>query len=1495
MDAKVGAALVVGGGIAGIQASLDLANAGIKVYLLENSAAIGGRMAQLDKTFPTNDCAMCIVSPKLVETGRHLNIEILTDSELLELAGEPGRFTARVRRRPRYVDTAKCTGCADCVAVCPIGLPNEFNAGLDERRAIYRPYPQAVPNSFLVTKRGTSPCKAACPAETSAQGYVALIREGRYAEALEVVREHNPFPASVGRVCTHPCESACSRAKVDSAVAICALKRFVADWVHAHGTDRTKAPAGDGITGRPAARIAVVGAGPAGLSCASSLARMGYGVTVYESLPAAGGMMRVGIPAYRLPREVLQREIDAIAAEGVEIRLNTPVRDMDALFGEGYRAVFLAIGAHDPQRLGIAGEDSQGVYHGIDFLRSVNLASGTAGLPPVGERVVVVGGGNTAIDAARTALRLGARTVTILYRRSRAEMPANSWEVEEAEAEGVRLELLAAPVAAETRDGRVASVRCQRMELGEPDASGRRRPVPVAGSEFTIEADTLIAAVAQTPASGTITAAQPFAVSGQGAFVVDPLSMATNRPGVFAGGDARRGPAIVIEAIADGRRAALAIDRYLRGVEPLAEKEDEPVVADLDQAEVNRIVASGRVSLAGRAAVPMADPGSRSRDFGEVENVLTEEAARDEAARCLACGVCSECQLCVSVCKAGAIDHCQSSREEELLVGSVVLAPGFALYDPALSPELGYGRYPNVVTSMEYERMLSASGPFGGHVTRPSDHAEPKRIAFLQCVGSRNKDHGYCSSVCCMYAIKEAVITREHLPAARSTVFYTDIRAQGKDFDIYYERARNDYGVRFIRSQLSRIAERPGSRDLLVAYIDSEGKPREEEFDLVVLSVGMQPAPEALALAGRLGLSLTADGFCRSEAFAPLATSREGVFACGVFQGPKDIPETVVQAGAAAEAASAFLAEARGTLTRTKEYPPERAVTGQPPRIGVFVCHCGINIGGVVDVPAVKEYARDLPGVVYVDENLYTCSQDTQEKIKAAIDEHGLNRVVVASCSPRTHEPLFQETIREAGLNKYLFEMANIRDQCSWVHMQLPREATAKAKELLRMMVAKTRLIQSLAEPTMAITKRALVIGGGLAGMKTALGLARQGFASALVESEATLGGNLRHISRTLAGEDVQELLARTVREVLARPEITVYTGARLKSIDGYLGNFKSLIALDGREVEYEHGVVIVAVGAEESRPDEYLLGKDPRVVTQGEFEQLLANSPDEVKQYRSVAMIQCVGSRTPAHPNCSRICCSVAVKNALRFESLAPDSEITVLYRDIRTYGFMEHSYKAAREKGVRFVPYSPEAKPRLTVQGGKLTLTVRDILVGEETTLAPDLVVLSSAILPRDNTALAKMLKVPLTADGFFLEAHMKLRPVDFATDGVFLAGMAHFPKTIDETIAQAGAAVARATAVIAKGEIGILPTISEVNREKCVGCGLCESLCPFNAIRVVETDRGKKSETIAASCKGCGICSASCPQAAVTIRHFTDEELCAQIEALQDFPGAGAGGVQ
>jgi heterodisulfide reductase subunit A-like polyferredoxin len=877
----------------------------------------------------------------------------------------------------------------------------------------------------------------------------------------------------------------------------------------------------------------------------------------------------------------------------------------------------------------------------------------------------------------------------------------------------------------------------------------------------------------------------------------------------------------------------------------------------------------------------------RRNTFSEVKKGFNEEQAKREALRCLNCGLCSECLQCVALCKAGAINHQMGEEIVKFRVGSIILSPGFDEFDANRLAAYGYGRYANVITSIQFERILSASGPFQGNLMRPSDRKAPQKVAWIQCAGSRDMSgeggNEYCSSVCCMYSIKEAVIAKEHHHEVEPTIFYMDIRAHGKDFDAYYERAKKEYGVRFIRSMISRVAEKPKTKNLGITYIDSEGKVKEEEFDLVVLSVGLTPSQGAKELAQRLNLKLDDYGFCKTEEFSPLQTSQPGVYVCGAFQGPKDIPETVAQASAAVTSASTLLSVVRGTLTKKKDYPEEIDVRGQEPRVGVFVCHCGINIGGVVNVPEVKEYAKTLDGVAYVEENLYTCSQDTQEKIKKAIRENQLNRVVVASCSPRTHEPMFQETIREMGLNKYLFEMTNIRDQCSWVHMHQPIEATQKAKELLRMTIAKARLLQPLKEPVVEVTKKGLVIGGGLSGMKAALALAHQGFDCALIEKEAELGGNLRHIYSTIDGNDPQELLLRTASEVIENPHIQVFTKSELKSLNGYVGNFKSIVSTDGSEKEYDHGVVIVAVGAKESTPTEYLYGQDSRVITQKELEERIAHHWDEVNRSRHIVMIQCVGSRTLERPNCSRICCSVTVKNALKIKEKNPDMKITVLYRDIRTYGLMERYYTQVRNQGVEFIQYDLDSKPDLRTEEGLLNLKVKDRILGEEVTLKPDLVVLASAIVPYENEALAKMLKVPLTADGFFLEAHMKLRPVDFATDGIFLAGLAHFPKSISESISQADAAVARATAAIAKGYVSVLPTISEVDQTRCVGCGLCELLCPFSAIRVVETGKGSKAETIAASCKGCGVCASSCTQKAVTVHHFTDEQLTAQIEAL------------
>jgi len=851
---------------------------------------------------------------------------------------------------------------------------------------------------------------------------------------------------------------------------------------------------------------------------------------------------------------------------------------------------------------------------------------------------------------------------------------------------------------------------------------------------------------------------------------------------------------------------------------------------------------------------------------------------------------CIGCGLCERVCLAKAVDYGETQQVEKIEVGSVILSPGYDEFDARLRPEFGYGVLPNVVTSIEFERLLSATGPHRGHLLRPSDGTIPERIAFIQCVGSRdtNCGNGYCSSVCCMYAMKEAIIAKEHVHFVKPSIFFMDIRAYGKGFDAYYENAKTKYGIRFIRCMVSKVREVFKTKNLLVTYLNEEGKFVEEEFELVVLSVGMVPSKETVDMAKRIGIELDDHGFCRTSSFEPTSTSRPGVYVCGAFQEPKDIPETVAQASAAAAEASSLLAEGRGTLVKEKEYAPEKNVNYQGPRIGAFICHCGINIGGIVDVPAVVEYARTLPYVAYAEANLYTCSQDTQDHMKKVIEENQLNRVVVASCTPRTHEPLFQDTIREAGLNRYLFEMTNIRDQCSWVHMQQPKEATEKAKDLVRMAVAKAFLLEPLQTQMVGVVQKALVIGGGLTGITAAKKIAEAGYEVYLVEREPQLGGQAKAIHFTLEGDDVQSHLKRAIEKVEKDPRIHLMTQTAIENVDGFVGNFKTRVR-NGNEVkEIDHGIIVVATGAEEYRPKEFLYGQDRRVITQKELEERMSLHPDSLKSLKNVVMIQCIGSRNDERPYCSRICCSEAIKNALRLKSLDPGINIYILYRDIRTYGFKEDYYEKARKAGAIFIRYEPEREPRLERQGEDLQVVVREPILQEELTIQTDLLVLSTGITPSpDNERLSKMLKVPLNQDGYFLEAHMKLRPVDFATEGIFLAGLAHSPKSIEESISQANAAVSRALTYLSKKELETVGTISEVDERKCIGCGLCESVCPYKAIEIL-TKRTMVGEKQVAQinkvlCKGCGACTASCRSGSIDLKGFTNAEVVAQITEL------------
>ena len=1468
---KVGAVMVVGSGIAGIQSSLDLANSGMKVYLVENDISIGGVMAQLDKTFPTNDCSACILSPKLVEVGRHPNVEILTNRTVKSVDGEAGRFEVTLKKAPRFVDISKCTGCGDCANVCPVTVSNAFNEGLDERKAIYRNFPQAIPSAFAIEKIGTAPCKAACPTHISVQGYVALIGEGKYKEALKLIKQENPFPAVCGRVCNHPCEAACKRGEVDEPVSIMYLKRFVADL---DLNDETKfVPE---IKEKRDKKVAVIGGGPAGLTAAYYLAVEGYQVTVFEALPVGGGWLSVGIPEYRLPKDIVNAEIKIIEDLGVEIRLNTKV-GTDISFDDikkDFDAIFLGVGTHVSSKLNVPGEELEGVVHGIDFLKRVNLGEKVF----LGNRVAVVGGGNVAMDAVRTALRTGSKEAFILYRRTRAEMPASPEEIEEAIQEGIKMEFLAAPVKVIGSNGKVTGIECIRMELGEPDESGRRRPVPIKGSEFTLDVDAIIPAIGQKADFSFVPEGSDISVNKWNTFDVDNVTFATSSEGIFAGGDDVTGPATAVEAINAGKEAAKSIDRYLRGEDIALGRARNWKEGIADKGDVSSVQKESRPKL------HELDPDERKTHFKEVIDVYTEEEAVREAKRCLSCGVCSECYQCVDVCVAGAIDHEMFAEEETIQVGSVIVAPGTELFHASLRGEYGFGIYDNVVTSIQFERILSASGPYFGHVQRLSDGQKPKKIAWIQCVGSRDVNCGnsWCSSVCCMYATKQAIIGKEHAKELEPTIFYMDIRAYGKDFDRFVDRAKNEYGVRYIRSMPSSVKELQQTKNLLLTYVQEDGTLIDEEFDMVVLSVGLMPPKEAVTLAESLGIKLESHGFCETALDNPVQTSREGVFVCGVFGGPKDIPETVMEASSAAACAGGLLAAQRGSMITEAELPLEKDLRGVGPRIGVFVCHCGINIGGVVDVPSVVEYAKTLPNVVYAEDNLFTCSQDTAVKMGEVIKEQNLTRVVVASCSPRTHEGLFQENCEKAGLNRYLFEMANIRDQDSWVHMNEPEAATVKAKDLVRMSVAKAEFLKPLKPGQLSVNKAALIIGGGLAGITAALSLADQGFESHLVEKEAELGGNYSKLYYTLEGMDTVQHLAGLLDRVEKNDLIHVYTGAEIKNLDGFIGNYTTTVEAGGTENQFEHGVVIVATGAYENKTTEYLYGQHESVVTQRELEELIHNKDAKVAKAKSVIMIQCVGSRCEERPYCSRYCCSEAIKNALRLKEADPTTDVTILYRDIRTYGLKEDYYKKAREANVKFVRYEENIKPDVTGNGSKVKVSAFDYILNETVEMEADILALSVGVVGNpENHAISNMLKLSVNQDGFFLEAHVKLRPVDFATDGVFMCGMAHSPKMSDETISQANAAVSRACTILTKDFIEAEGKTAFVNKDRCMACGLCEENCPFGAI---EVDMNEGCAVVnAVLCKGCGVCTASCRMNAVDINGFNNEEILAQIAAL------------
>lgn len=1503
----IGAAMVIGGGIAGMQASLDLAEQGFKVYLVEKDSAIGGKMAQLDKTFPTNDCAMCTISPKLVETGRHPNIQVMTNSEVLQVKGSAGDFQVKVLHKPRYVDVSRCVACGDCSKVCPVIVPDRYNEGLNKRRAIYKLYPQAVPNAFAIEKRGIAPCRDACPAGQRAQGYIALIREGRWHDAMRVIKMDNPFPGICGRICNHRCESACNRGLVDEPINIRALKRFVTDKVYAE--PRQPVEPVPKIFDK---RVAIIGAGPCGLTAAQDLARAGYPVTVFEAMPVAGGMLRLGVPEYRLPTHIIEREIQDIIDLGIDLRLNHRVDNLDDLFAQGFDAVLIAVGAHEGIRLPIPGADLDGVLVNTHFLRDVRLGKyrpdGTsqADVPPLGKRVLVLGGGNVAIDCARSAVRLG-REVHMACLETHDSMPAHPWEVAAAEAEGVIIhdgrsfeQILG------DENGHVRGVECMHVASFHFDENGRLHVEKVPDSKHVIPCDTVIFSVGQRAGLAFIPDDAGVGITARQTIAINPNTLAATRPGVFAAGDSVSGTAFVIEAVASGHKAAESIIRYLRD-EPLepAPKPELPVV-HLTQPEIETRLQNGEIRIQKRVPMPELPVEDRIHNFVEVEGGYDDESAQAEAARCLACGVCSECMSCVFACGRDAINHNETERMEEIHVGAIILAPGYQIYNAHLSQEFGLGRYPNVLTSLQYERMLSASGPTKGSILRPSDGKPARRIAFLQCVGSRDQSHDYCSSVCCMYAAKEAIMTIEHARAeAREgngngqvscQVFFMDTRAFSKGYEEYYRRAEKKYGVRYTRCRLSDVKQDPKTHNLRVRYYTSyEDKHElsEEEFDLVVLSVGMEISEAVKDLGKRLGIELDDYGFCHTTLFTPVQTSRPGIYVAGPFREPKDIPETVIEASAAAANAAQLLAPSRFTLAIRQDYPPERDVRNESPRIGVFVCHCGSNIGGYLDVPGVAEYARTLPGVVHAEDNLYTCSQDTIAHIIEQVKALNLNRVVVASCTPLTHEPLFQDAIRHAGLNPHLFEMANIRNQCSWVHSSDWEGATEKAKQLTRMAVARAARLDPLQVNEVPVNQAALVIGGGAAGMTAALSLAEQGFFVHLVERQDKLGGNLRHLryfaslDEKEGGSSPQEYLAKTVAQVLHHPLIRVYLNTEVESTSGFKGNFTTRLKQNGQTIQVQHGATIVATGGVEYKGSEYGYGQEEHILTQLEFESMLAqNENDHLPN--SVVMIQCVG---PAERFCARICCTTALKNALKLKQLNPKAQVTILYRDIRTYGFKERLYTEARKQGVRFVHYEFDHKPEVLLPTPEHGMQVRfwEPVLKRQVTLETEYIVLSTPVVPPpDMQAFASRLKISTDMDGFFLEAHVKLRPVDFAADGIFMAGMAHYPKLLDESIAQALAAASRAASLLSQEKMLTNARVAVVDPSKCVGCLTCVRICPYEVPKVVSQYTGVGAIQGAAyiepaTCHGCGTCVAECPARAIQLMHYTDAQIVSKIDAL------------
>jgi len=849
-----------------------------------------------------------------------------------------------------------------------------------------------------------------------------------------------------------------------------------------------------------------------------------------------------------------------------------------------------------------------------------------------------------------------------------------------------------------------------------------------------------------------------------------------------------------------------------------------------------------------------------------------------------------KCDICRSVCQADAIDFKQTVQETEVKVGAIILSSGMTPFDPSVKDEYAYPTMQNVVTSMDYERLLSSTGPYGGRVLRASDKKHPKNVAWIQCVGSRRVtegDNSYCSGICCTYTQKQVILTKEHDVDARCTIFHNDIRSFGKDFERYYQRAEQLDGIRFIRSYPSIAEENPETKNVVVRYATSDQGVKEEEFDMVVLSIGLNPPEGYKELSEKFGIALNSHGFNKTIDSNPMLTNQPGIFVSGAFQGPTDIPESVFSASGAGSQTGELLDYRRGKLARERVYPEERDVSNEEPKIGVFVCHCGANISSIVNVPNTVEYALTLPNVVYATEQIFSCANNSAKEIADLALEKGLNRVVIAACSPRTLEPLFRDTLREAGLNQYYLDMANIREHCSWVHAKQKEEATQKAQDIVRMSVARASYLEPLKEFDLPVNKAALVVGGGIAGMTCALSIAGQGHEVQLVEKDKELGGVARRLHTTIEGLDVQAHLDDVIRRVYNNPLIHVSHEATIKDVSGYLGNFTTNVETEGRIKQIKHGATVLAIGAQEYQPTEYLYGQNDQVFTHLELGEEIARGNEAVTQAENLVMIQCVGSRNEERNYCSRVCCSHAVKNALKLKKFNPEMRIYILFRDMRTYGLKEDFYREASEKGVQFIRYEPEDPPQVEVakEGGKdvIRVTVPDDILGQRLELDADILSLAAAVIPSASTKeIAAKFRVTLSPDEFFKEAHVKLRPVEFASDGVFLCGTAHYPKHIQETINQAYGAAGRVLTLLSKDTVVASGSVAKVTDYDCVACGACITACTYDAIQFRDTPIGIKAIVNPILCKGDGLCSAKCPTNAIILKHFTDDAIVSQIEA-------------